>query len=320
MAPPATQPDSATAPSRVCLVVIFNHRFEANLPKLDGIYGSRFRHVRYLMPFYRGSRTDVYPVFYSSYQFQGYLLEAWRRLREEGFTHFVFVADDILLNPRLHEGNICAELGLEAARGSAYLGSAAPIGTVTGRWPYLMRALVAVAGQNGVNWAQELPTYEEARATLAARGFAHRRFGWRTVLCRMTLRSFFLLLFYVALVIKRRKTQPTLTLTDPPYPLLVAYSDFFIVPAEAMDRFCELCGVFAAMGVFVEAALPTALALSAPLVHESDTAWKAHEDMQHPSQWEAFGQRHHFELKEVIAGMGERELFIHPIKLSRWKL
>ncbi|HYO87569.1 MAG TPA: hypothetical protein VER79_02920, partial [Candidatus Limnocylindrales bacterium] len=45
--------------ARICLVVIFNHRFEANLPILDRLYGDRFHHVRYLMPFYQGTRSDV---------------------------------------------------------------------------------------------------------------------------------------------------------------------------------------------------------------------------------------------------------------------
>ena len=304
----------------MCLVVIFNHRFEANLEKLDRIYASRFEHVRYLMPFYQGTRSDVLAVHYSSYQFNGFVLEAWRWLRGEGFTDFVFVADDILLNPRLHEGNICAELGLGKVAGSAYITRAAPIGTVTCRWPDLPRSLIRFVGKTGVNWEQELPGFDEAKETLRSRGLPFVRFGWRNVLCRMNGRTFFELLAYLALFWKRRKIHPASKLTDPPYPLLVAYSDFFIVPHAAMEQFSRLCGVFAAMGLFVEVALPTALALSAPVVYESDTPWKSHEAMQHPTEWEVFGQRHGFEFAKATAAMGDHELYIHPIKLSRWKL
>ena len=48
---------------KVCLVVIFNHRFDRNLPALRKIYGERFAGIRFLVPFYDGSDADVIPVY-----------------------------------------------------------------------------------------------------------------------------------------------------------------------------------------------------------------------------------------------------------------
>ena len=137
------------APTKVCLVILFNHKYDGTLPKLDRLYRDRFEHIRYLVPFYRGDRPDVYPVYYSSYQFEGFFRTAWERLREEGFTHYFFLADDMILNPRLTGENFCERLGLDDHRG--FLQYVYPItqSRMTAFW--LLPALVAVAGKNGVN-------------------------------------------------------------------------------------------------------------------------------------------------------------------------
>ena len=57
-----------------------------------------------------------------------------------------------------------------------------------------------------------------------------------------------------------------------PYPLLYGYADFLIVNASAIEEFCYLCGVFAAMNVFVEFAAATAPALAAKAV-KTDDSW-----------------------------------------------
>ena len=44
------------------LVIIFNHRYEKNLPKLRKIYGNKFSEIRFLMPFYIGGEKDVISV------------------------------------------------------------------------------------------------------------------------------------------------------------------------------------------------------------------------------------------------------------------
>ena len=58
----------------VCIVVVFNHRFEENVEKLKEIYKNRFSKVVFLMPFYTGDDRDIISVYESSYQFHGYFI------------------------------------------------------------------------------------------------------------------------------------------------------------------------------------------------------------------------------------------------------
>ena len=85
--------------TKVCLVIEFNHRFDKNLPLLRKIYGERFSEIRFLMPFYDGADADVIPVYESSWQFQGYLIQAYEKLKDIPCTHYLFIGDDLIINP-----------------------------------------------------------------------------------------------------------------------------------------------------------------------------------------------------------------------------
>lgn len=61
---------------KICLTIIFNHRYDDNIKKLKRIYRGRFSEIRFIVPFYDLSDEDVIPVFESSYNFQGYLAQA----------------------------------------------------------------------------------------------------------------------------------------------------------------------------------------------------------------------------------------------------
>ncbi|MBQ4494506.1 MAG: hypothetical protein II968_01940 [Selenomonadaceae bacterium] len=98
---------------KVCLVIIFNHRYDKNLPLLRKIYGKRFSEIRFLMPFYDGSDADVIPVYESSYQFQGFLIQAYEKLKNIPCTHYLFVADDLILHPDLNETNFATQTNIQ---------------------------------------------------------------------------------------------------------------------------------------------------------------------------------------------------------------
>ena len=46
------------------------------------------------------------------------------------------------------------------------------------------------------------------------------------------------------------------------YPLIEGYSDLLVVPKENLKEFCHYCGIFAAMNLWVDAAVATSLILS----------------------------------------------------------
>lgn len=82
----------------VCLLVIYNHRYDANISKINRIYEGRFSKVYHVMPFYEGDEPNVITVYESSFCFEGYLAQALLQIPEE-YSYYFYVADDIVLNP-----------------------------------------------------------------------------------------------------------------------------------------------------------------------------------------------------------------------------
>ena len=58
--------------ARVCVCVLFNHPFTANIPLLRSLYAGRFSHVRFLMPLERTAEADVLTVYRGSYAHHAY--------------------------------------------------------------------------------------------------------------------------------------------------------------------------------------------------------------------------------------------------------
>ena len=303
-----------TSEFRYCLVVVFNHRFEANLPRLRALYRGRFSTVRFLVPFYREGDPDVVPVFESSATFQGYFAQAQRHLAAEGISHFVFVADDLLLNPAIHEGNLHTYFRLRPDGG--YTKYLEPFSSLTARWTHFNRTLRELRFDEFVNARAELPPREEAAARLAAHGLTVRPLGWRnldappgpwTDRAREWLTALWLL--------RRRRDEGG----ELPYPLLMGYADLLVVPAPAMAEFCHLCGVFAAMGIFVECAAVTALALAVPQISLERDLDQQGLELWSDADREAFWKRYGARLPDLIADFPERCLYVHPIKLGHWQ-
>ena len=321
--PAARQPDLAASaqPTKLCLLLLFNHHYEANLPKLDRLYRGRFEHVRYLMPFYRGDRPDVIPVYHSSYQFQGFFMTAWQRLRAEGFTHFVICADDMVLNPRFDDKNFLAAFGV--GLDSGYTKSLLSMSDQSFNWSATTMGLVAVEGKNGTNWQQELPAAEAAAANLEAKGHRLGRLGWHNLRHGIRMKGFFLLMFYLVLRVLKRRREPGTDVLGLPYPLLSGNADLMVVPTAYMDKFCFYCSVFAAMGLFVEIAAPTALVLACPrVVCECDTGgWIGRDfflNLAGPKEYEEFCRKIDYNLDHLLARFDDRTITMHPVKLSRW--
>ncbi len=99
--------------------------------------------------------------------------------------------------------------------------------------------------------------------------------------------------------------------------MIAGYADFVIVPAEAIAGFCHYCGVFAAAGLYVELAVPTALALSCKkIICEKDTKWKGIEYWAR--EIDDFGRSRDYSIKKLYEGFTPEQLYVHPVKLSKW--
>jgi hypothetical protein len=309
------RPGSFMSMSSVCLVVLFNHKFERNLVMLDELYRGRFSSVVYVMPFYTGNRPDVIPVYASSYVFQSYLTQARPRIEATGRDVFVVVADDMLLNPSLNEDNILTELKLE--EGQAYIQELKPLSEAPPVWRWRIPSFQSFKRQRYVEFHDEIPTVEQAIDLLARHGVRYRALSRRELVPNLIwdLRQDRISVFFDNLVfwlihLGGRTRQ---------YPFLWAFSDFLVLPRKGFDRFCHLSGAFAAAGTFVETTIPTVVALTYDRIRvERDTRWKSEnlilaEDVQQRME------KADFNLKRLLAAMPQDMLYWHPIKFSKLK-
>lgn len=297
----------------VGLVVVFNHAFEANLPRLDALYANRFSDVRYLMPFYQGTRTDVSSTSHSSYSFQGFFAEAYQAITNPRHNHYLFVGDDLLLRRDANERNVLEMLRADAHTG--YIKELLSLGETKRDWTHALAAPRTLRKNRFVEFDRQLPERTAADSHLLragrtvrdlSRGEALRRLmdSWRHDRTSVFLDNLIYALHH------QWRASPRL-------PLLAGYSDLVLVPSAAIQSFCFLCGVFAALGMFVEIAIPTALALSCSRVHtEKDISFKGRE-IWNAVEGDALLTAHDCRLQAILEAMPSELLYIHPVKLSR---
>ncbi len=302
-----------------CLVIVMNHRYEANLPRLRRMYSARFPMLRFLVPFYRGHDPDVIRVFESSHFFQGFIAQAFDRLLETPADHYVFCADDMILNPRLDSKNIAEQLMVD--RHDAYIQSLEPLTSVPFDWIAATRAIDAFVRPSGVEWARELPSVEVAFRLAKSRGIRFRRLSLRRFSKFHWRARWWQGLRMLRRVVKSRLRSNG---TGLPYPLVMAYSDFFAIRRALLGDFANLCGVFAAMGLFVEVAIPTALLLSCPSVVVENpsgqklTTQKTWHGMALWADAAKFREHHGGSIASLMAEWPADRLYVHPVKLGQW--
>lgn len=339
-------PPPSTAPG-VCLVVIYNHNYEKNIPKIERLYEGKFKDVYHLMPFYQGCNPRVIAVYDSSHQFNNYITQAYARLTEKIFSHYVFVADDMVIRQDLNENNILAELKLE--KDSAFIPFIKIIDNVSFfTWPW---ALKQVGKLNYPTPACEfrkfMPDLETARKHLEKHGIDWRQGYTRSVLphalrgcvspfpmelARSYLSSTLLALRFKISRILRALYGGGLSWEEfiannaeriarrhekPEYPLLWSYADMFVLPASHFKAFCHMSGVLAGGRVMVEAAIPTAMAFTMDHIVQAEESGGL--DGRNEGSPQEILERNQGSLASLIQNWREGVLFYHPVKLSQWK-
>ncbi len=324
--------------NKAALVVIFNHRYERNIPKLEEYYGPRFSHRSYLVPFAPIETDQIIRVIENSYCFSGHIAQGICRFKVPGVTHYVFAGDDLILNPVLNEDTLLSALSLDADTG--YIKSLASADRVRFRWRWALTAYQALQSAK-FDWKQELPPASQARSHLEKMGI---RFSKPLPRGRADLKS----LHYPSKARTLKEVYWDLKLMKPylkliahtassigkpsEYPLLAGYSDFVVVPAKNLDRFAHYCGVLAALNMFAEVAVPTALALACDRVdtelrmgeHFADAGVSPAPGVHwHGIElWEdeipAFGRSLNYSWPAFMKQFPSNALYHHPIKLSQW--
>ncbi len=302
----------------VCLVIIFNHRFDANIQKLKAIYQKRFHKIRFLMPFYEGTDTDVIPVYESSYQFPGFLIQAYARLTDVEAGYYCFIGDDLILSPEIDEHNILELLKMKEK--SVFVKDMVPInGPGMFEWPHARFSSSPFLKKNQTQWEGSIPRHQDAL----------KRFDdfFRMKYPEEYQDDFFEGNFYQEQRLDRAKEIENFIIRNGnsrkvPYPMAGGYSDIFLLKKEILFPVARLCGVFSAMNLFAEISFPTSVVLS---VDRKDVVFLEETGFQSIETWEqkdreSFEDEWKYNFDSFYRNWDKRNLYIHPVKLSRWRM
>ena len=294
---------------KICLSIVFNHQFEKNIPKLNELYEERFSFIRYLSPFSTGETKNVISIYETSIHFQGYFSQAYQHL-PKNCDYYVFCADDLILNPSINENNLVEFLNCEK---SAYIKYLNPIWTHSFSWHKFEDCNDFPPKNCLVPYEQFLPYRKELLKTYAKHGFTYKNIGFHNltgiVNKEIRIKNIYSGIKYLI----RNKFNRYVH-----YPLVEGYSDFIVIPKKYLKSFCHYCGIFAAMNTWVDAGVATSLILSNPSIkQEKDTNYYGTEiwdDDKLASKLSETNNR----IKEIEDIFEDHELYIHPIKLSKF--
>ena len=108
--------------------------------------------------------------------------------------------------------------------------------------------------------------------------------------------------------------------TKIPYPMARGWIDIFCIDKGSLFELSRLCGIFSAMNMFVEIAIPTAVVLT----FKRDEVKFFPNDSILKVLWGKdrtdFENKYNKDFNKLYNDWEENILFVHPIKLSSWKL
>ena len=303
---------------RIALLIIYNHRYDKNISRLEKIYKDKFPYRFHVIPFYDGNddiEGDIVPVVGHSWYFQGYICQAYQyiimKYGVDFFTHYYVIADDMMINPRLCEVNLLQELGLE--EDEDFFPELIQLQTLVYPWR-IYYALKYRLSLRGVEIKKEIPTIEEAKKRFDKYGIRYDRIPLRVVFSKNisfkdNLKNLFLNGYWKFLIPKKRDLE---------YPILGGYSDTFIVTKASMPRFMHYCAAFASSGLFVELAIPTAIVLVSDKIKFFKDIKYTRGDLWNEESM-AFLNDYNHKLNKLMDNYPENCMYLHPIKLSAWE-
>lgn len=303
--------------SKVALIIIYNHQYNKNIEIVEGIYQNRFTNIYHLVPFYKGDKNNVIPVYESSYYFHGYVAQGFKSYFKEDYDHFFFIADDLILNPLINEGNY--KLYLKLNLNTCFIPRLSSLAENPSFWNLNIDTLLWELESPGVESRDKFPPHKEAQQLLAKFGIQNKPMKFEQIWkSPSTLKEWpkkiigekFYVLRRLKYLISKKEYYSF-------YPLVRSYSDIFVVSKDAIKLFCHYCGLFAASRLFVELGLPTALVFSAEQIKtEKDLELKGR------ALWtkEEYKALDKFEnkLSKLLNDFPAGQLYIHPVKLSGW--
>ena len=301
---------------KIALLVLYNHRYDKNIPRIEQLYAGEFSHIFHLMPFYDGDQPNVIPVYESSYYFQSYIAQAYQKIKEMGFSHYFIVADDMIINPAINENNLFELTGIP--QNHCYIHQLFTITRDKVHWAYKYNAYLYNPNQKGLEISNILPTYEETIETFKQKGFDPHDLSFGEI-----FHDGFWALTHKRKHILSQATRMLFSQKKLRYPLVGGWSDILLLTDDIMPKFCQYSGAFAASKLFVEIAIPTALLLSAEHIVTTENIKLKNNipliSLFSQQQQEEFYQTYNYKLDKLEEEYPKDRFFVHPIKLSQWK-
>lgn len=311
----------------IALIILFNHRYDKNIPILENIYKDRFTHRFYLVPFYDGDQTNVIPVYGRSIFFESYIAQGAKTFIQEQFKHYLFIADDMIIHPQLNERNY--QEFFQVSDNQSFIPHLIPLQEMKKFWIGTLSALFYKKKQKYIEAERELPSEEEAITAMHRQGLNIRPLTRRELFGTFSLKINSLanksnLLARTFTFIKNpfKKTYQL------PYPCIGSYSDIVLVDNSSIKAFTHYCGVFGATCLFAEVAVPTALVLAcqSKIQIEKNTSRKGRSYWvsDEAAFWEseesdvALLEERYKDLNDLTQNFPDNQIYIHPIKLSKW--
>ena len=303
---------------KVALIIIYNHQYNKNIEILEEIYGERFSNIYHLVPFYTGEKRNVIPVYENSYYFQGYIAQGYKSFYNSDYDHYLFVADDLILNPIINERNYLEYLKLSDK--TCFLPGFIILHEREKWWQRVGEAFRYRIKTPGVEAENQLPDYETALRLFNRFGLEIRPLKFNQIWRNSV--SFF---YSLEQIVTRHRSDVVRFINSLmrnqfvlSYPMVGSYSDICVVSAENIKLFCHYCGVFAATNLFVEVALPTSMVLSA-----SEIITEENLELKGKALWTKEDYKllnnYNNNLDRLLAEFPQEYLYLHPIKLSKWR-
>ncbi|MBT42234.1 MAG: hypothetical protein CMF12_06880 [Idiomarina sp.] len=305
--------------SNIALIVVFNHNYEKNLPLLREIYKNRFSNIYFLMPFYQGSDNDVVSVSYPSNCFQGYLAQAYEKLKGFDYDHWLVIGDDLILNPSVNQENVKEVLNV--GPNDCFIPTLNKFHDKL-VWRHSRRYLDFNIRSKFVEIAPQLPKREDCASRLAAYGVEPSGLSYENVYIapypELKTEDERIAIFGRRYLSDREKFFNETGLLHGDYPACFGYSDILMLSRGSLDQFCHLCSVTAAGGLFVEIAIPTCLVLSTKgVVRTQETS-----TLKGRALWgkevESVLDEFDCNFEKLQTHFPSNYLYLHPVKLSKW--
>jgi hypothetical protein len=144
----------------IALVVIYNHQYNKNIDIVEKIYSKRFSNIYHLVPFYTGDKCNVIPVYESSHHFQGYVAQGLKYYYREDYSHYIFIADDLILNPVVNQSNYTEHFKLRQS--TCFLPGFITLHDTLVWWARVGEAFRYTLNASGAEAKDQLPSYDIA--------------------------------------------------------------------------------------------------------------------------------------------------------------